>query len=64
MIFVIPPEEIDGRGCGLGLISCAEASVKASFGPLKILRASCKYWAVAGAECNTVIELKLEHHAA
>ena len=21
-------------------------------------------WAVAGAECNTVIELKLEHHAA
>ncbi|WP_158659528.1 hypothetical protein [Pseudomonas sp. PONIH3] len=23
-----------------------------------------KKWAVAGAECNTVIELKLEHHAA
>jgi hypothetical protein len=21
-------------------------------------------WAVAGAECNTVIELRLEHHAA
>ncbi len=23
-----------------------------------------QYMAVAGAECNTVIELKLEHHAA
>ena len=23
-----------------------------------------KTWAVAGAECNTVIELTLEHHAA
>jgi len=31
-------------------------------------RESLKYyqkpWAVAGAECNTVIEVKLEHHAA
>ncbi len=25
---------------------------------------SCNTGAVAGAECNTVIELKLEHHAA
>ena len=25
---------------------------------------SCKAMAVAGAECNTVIELKPEHHAA
>ncbi|WP_218244957.1 hypothetical protein, partial [Pseudomonas asiatica] len=28
------------------------------------LRASSKHLAVAGAECNTVIELKPEHHAA
>ena len=31
---------------------------------LKIIHYFLLYMAVAGAECNTVIELKLEHHAA
>ncbi|WP_237717463.1 Rieske 2Fe-2S domain-containing protein [Stutzerimonas stutzeri] len=33
--------------------------------PLLVKRIDGKlHWAVAGAECNTVIELKPEHHAA
>ena len=31
---------------------------------LRMLRDQARRLAVSGAECNTVIELKLEHHAA
>lgn len=39
-------------------------SVSGLVGPDMQSRDNVNYPAVSGAECNTVIELKLEHHAA